>query len=246
MREQLVGDAHMRPLLVDLAQRDQSQAVFGLLDIDDGAIVFAQNLRHRQVAPCGRAAELLAVGFGGILVLEEAMQIGSVRRIDADFERLQPVAVDVALECKGVAVGSDKAVDLGKRGRGALAEIGPEDAALLDHGIRALLDALAQRRACRLGRRFQALARDVKQPAVKGAAQAAVFEPAEGKVGAAMRAVPLDQAVAVFFVAKQHEILAEQLYGLDRPRPLQAHRPAPPAANTSASVFRTRLLAQCG
>ena len=38
---------------------------------------------------------------------------------------------------------------------------------------------------------------DIEQPAVKGAAQAALLQPAESKIGAAMRAVPLDQAVAV-------------------------------------------------
>ena len=138
MREQLVGDAHMRALVVDLAQRDQAQAVFGVLDIDDRAVVFAQDLRHRHVAAGGRAAELLAVGGRGVLVLEEAMQERGVRRIDADFERLQPVAVDVALERERIGVGRDEAVDLGKRRRLAFAEIGPEDAALLDHGIGAL------------------------------------------------------------------------------------------------------------
>jgi len=67
-----------------------------------------------------------------------------VRRIDADFERLQPIAGPVALEREDVAVGSDKAVELGKGGRSALAQISPEDAALLDHWIGALLDALAE------------------------------------------------------------------------------------------------------
>ena len=46
------------------------------------------------------------------------------------------------------------------------------------------------------------------------AAQAAVLEPAEGEVGAAMRAVAVDQAVAAVLVAEQHEIFAEQF---DRP-----------------------------
>ena len=93
MREELVGDAHMGALLVDLAQRDQAQAVFGVLDIDDRAVVFAQDLGHRQVGAGGGAAELLAIGGRGVLVLEEAMQIGGVRGIDADLQRLQPVAV---------------------------------------------------------------------------------------------------------------------------------------------------------
>ena len=144
VREKLVGDAHMRPLRVDLAQRDQPQAVFGVLDIDDRAVVFAQDLRHRHVGARRSAAELLAVGRRRILILEEAMQEGGVRRIDADFQRLQPVAIDVALEREGMAVGRDEAVDLRKGRRFAFAEISPEDAALLDHRIGALLDALAQ------------------------------------------------------------------------------------------------------
>ena len=48
---------------------------------------------------------------------------------------------------------------------------------------------------------------DVEQPAVEGAAQAAVLQPAEGEVGAAMRAMAIDQAVTALLVAKQHEIL---------------------------------------
>src|SRR5664279_4819735 len=116
------------------------------------------------------------------------MQERGVRRIDADFQRLQPVAAEMALEGEGVAVGRDETVQLGKRRRLAFAEIGPEDAALLDHGVAALLDALAELRALRLRRRFQALARRVEQPAMERAAQPAVFQPAERKVGAAMRA----------------------------------------------------------
>ena len=76
-------------------------------------------------------------------------------------------------------------------------------------------------RVCRFGRSFQALPRHVIQPAVERAAQAAVFEPSESQVGAAMGAVTFDQAVAALLVAKQHQILAEQLDGLDRPLVLQ-------------------------
>src|SRR5512142_1551301 len=118
------------------------------------------------------------------------MQERGVRRIDADFERLQPVAVDVALECEGVAARCDKTIDLRKGRRLAFAEIRPEDAALLHHRIGALPDALAELRVLRLGWRLQALAGRVEQPAVEGAAQAAVFQPPEGEIGATMRAMP--------------------------------------------------------
>ena len=97
----------------------------------------------------------------------------------------------MALERKRVAVGRDETVELGKRRRFAFAHVGPEDAALLDHGIGALLDALAELRIFRLGRRLQALAGHVEQPAVERATQPACLQPAEGEIGAAMRAGPL-------------------------------------------------------
>ena len=56
---------------------------------------------------------------------------------------------------------------------------------------------------------------------MEGAAQAAILEPAEGEVGAAMRAVAVDQAVASLFIAEQHEVFAEQFDRAHRPRSLQ-------------------------
>ena len=44
---------------------------------------------------------------------------------------------------------------------------------------------------------------------MEGAAQAAVFQPPEGKVGAAMGAMPRDQAVTALRVAEQHQLLAK-------------------------------------
>ena len=140
--------------------------------------------------------------------------------------------------------GATKAVDLRKRRRFAFAEIGPEDAALLDHGIGALLDALAELRALWFGRRLEALAGGVEQPAMEGAAQAAIFQPAEGEVGAAMRAMAIDQAVAALFVAKQHQVFAEQFDRPHRARPLQLvdqRRRLPVHPHQfPAGVFRTR------
>ena len=51
--------------------------------------------------------------------------------------------------------------------------------------------------------------------------EAAMLEPAEGEVGAAMGAVAVDQAVAAFLVAKQHQVFAEQFDRTHRTRPLQ-------------------------
>ena len=150
------------------------------------------------------------------------------------------------LNAKVWRAGRDEAVELGKGRRLAFAEIGPEDAALLDHGIGALPDVLAELRVLRLGRRLEALAGGVEQPAVEGAAQAAILQPAEGEIGAAMRAVAIDQAVAAALVAEQHEVLAEQLDRPDRALALRARRPAPPAASTSASACRTGPSARCG
>ena len=85
-----------------------------------------------------------------------------------------------------------------------------------------------------LGRRLQALARHVEQPAVERAAQAPVLPPAEGQVGAAVRAMPVQQSVAALLVAEQDQVLAQQAYWLDRARGLRARRPEPPAASSAA------------
>src|SRR5215813_6896463 len=125
------------------------------------------------------------------------------------------------LECKGVAVGRDEGIDLGKGGRGAFAEIGPEDAGLLDDGVGALLDALAELRANRLRRRLGALPGRVEQPAMKSATQPAMLEPPEGEISAAMRAMAIDQPIAALLVAEQHEIFAEKFDGPHWPRPFE-------------------------
>ncbi len=76
----------------------------------------------------GGGAELLAVGVARrILVLVEAVQVGGVGGIDADLQRLQPVAVDHALEGEGVRARRQEAVEVGEGGRLALAEIGEDD-----------------------------------------------------------------------------------------------------------------------
>ena len=193
--------------VADLAQGDDAEAEVGRLDLDARARKLAHDLRHRHLGAERLIAEHLAVGLLRVLVVEEAMQERGMRRIDADLERLQPVAIDHALEREGVRVGRDEAIEMRKRRRLARPHVGEQDAALLHHRIGLLPDVGAEVRAVRLGRRLQALAGDVEQPAVEGAAQAAVLQPAIGEIGAAMRTGALDQAVAALVVAEQHEAL---------------------------------------
>ncbi len=103
VREHEIGDPHMRVGVADPAQRDDAHAVVGRLDLDLRARMLAHDARHRHVGIDRLVAEQLAVALVRILVVEEAMQERGVRRIDADLERLQPVAVDHALEREGVA-----------------------------------------------------------------------------------------------------------------------------------------------
>jgi hypothetical protein len=218
LREHHVGHAHVGGVFAQLAQRLQAKAVVGGLHADVGAVVLAQHLGDGHVGVGRGAAELLAVAFGRVLVLEEAVQVRGVRGVDAHFERLQPVALEQALEGEGVAVGRDEAVEVGE-GRGlALADVREHHAGLLDHRVGRLLDAAAQLAGGGLGRGLQAVALGVEQPAVEGAADAAVFQPAEGEVGAAVRAVAVEHAELAALVAEQDEVLPHELHRLDRAR----------------------------
>src|SRR5690606_20274931 len=111
----------------------------------------------------------------------------------------------------------DKAVDLRECRRLTLAQIGPEDAALLHYRIGALLDVLAEVGIGRFCRGFQAIAVHVEQPAVERAAQAAVLQPPEGKVCAAVRAIAIDETVAALLVTEEHEVFTQQPHRPDRP-----------------------------
>jgi hypothetical protein len=100
--------------------------------------------------------------------------------------------------------------------------------ALLDHRVGRLLDAAAQLAGGGLGGGLQAVALGVEQPAVEGAADAAVLEPAKCEVGAAVWTVAVEHAELAALVAEQDEVLAHELHGLDwaRARQLvgQGHR----------------------
>ena len=78
-------------------------------------------------------------------------------------------------------------------------------------------DIAAQVAVRGLRRRLQALALDVEQPAMEGAAQAAVFETSIGQVGAPMWAGAAEEPVASLLVAEDHELFSQKLHRLERP-----------------------------
>ena len=98
------------------------------------------------------------------------------------------------------------------------AEPREQHAGALHHRIAALANPLAKLRAEWLGRGLEAAAVDRELPAVERTAQAFGLVPAEGEVGAAMRAMAVDQAEAAAAVPEEHEVFAEQAHRLDRTR----------------------------
>src|SRR5262249_32900011 len=118
----------MSVAFADLAQRYQPEAEVGVFDLDARTRKFAHDTRHWRVGIVRGAAKYFSVTLARILVVEEAMQERCVHRIDADFKRLQPVAVDHSLEREGMAVGGNKAIEIRECRRLARTEIGEENA----------------------------------------------------------------------------------------------------------------------
>ncbi|MCY1218326.1 hypothetical protein D9M72_302700 [compost metagenome] len=133
-----------------------------------------------------------------------------MRGIDADLERLQPVALKQPLERERVLVRGNEAVEGRECRRLAFTDKGEQHAAALDDLVGVLADALAQLAASGFRWRFQARAVAIEQPAVERAAQAAVFQAPEAQVRAAVRAVAVEHAVLAVLVAKHDKVLAHQ------------------------------------
>ena len=114
------------------------------------------------------------------------MQERRVRRVNPNFKGLKPVTIDPPLESKGVRIRSNKAIEARKFRRRTGPQISEQNPAMLDHRIGLLPDITAQIAILRLRRRLQAPSLDIKQRAMKSAAQTAVLETAIGKVGACL------------------------------------------------------------
>ena len=248
-------------VVVDGAQRGQPrQPGRDLLVADLGAAEFAHHARHRPAlaVPAAHAggAELAAegLGVGAVAVVEHAVQERRVRGVDADLHRLQPVAVPQALEGETVRGRRGEAVEGRQlRRRAALgAEVGEDHPGLHAQRIAALAHALAQRAARGFGRRLQAAPVDGEFPAVERAADALGFVARELEVGAAVRAVAVEQAPAApprrgtapgpgpAGARPSAAARASRGRARDRIRPA-----APPAASSGAAVRRKACPARC-
>ena len=141
-----------------------------------------------------------------------------MHRIDGVLLALKPVARHVGEHDFAKAVLPGERLPDRQLRRRQRPEIGEQQAgAFLD---RIGLDLAAGLRRLRTGGvlvgLFEAAAGLVHQPAVIAAADAGLLDPAIGHVGAAMRAMAVDQAVAAAAVAVEDEVLAHEADGLDR------------------------------
>jgi hypothetical protein len=117
-RKRGMGDAHVGEAIGHRPQRRQAQQAVGDgVEADLGAMELAHDPRHRPALAAdvagARGAELATVGLvvGHRSVVQVAVQERRMRRIDADLERLQPVAVPQALEGEAVAGRGDEGVE---------------------------------------------------------------------------------------------------------------------------------------
>src|SRR5579883_176876 len=140
-------------------------------------------------------------------------------RIDGVFLALKPVARHVGEHDLAKAVGPGQRLPHRQFRRRQRAEIGKNEAGTFFDRIR--LDIAAGPRGPGTGgifiRLLEAAAGRVHQPAVIRAANTSLLDPTISHVGAAMGAVPVDQAVVAGAVAIEHEILAHKAYRLDGP-----------------------------
>ena len=124
-----------------------------------------------------------------------------MRGIDADLIELQPVAVDETLKGEGKFVRRLKAVEGGQRRRIARPHVGKNDAVAFYARVSPVLDLVVKIAVLGFCRLFQAFTRPIEQPAMKGTAKAAIFEPPIIKVGAAVRTVATNQPIGSIIAA---------------------------------------------
>ena len=104
----------------------------------------------------------------------------------------------------------------GDHRRGERAEVRPVQPDVRSHRIGAHLHREVETAARRLGRALQAVALRVVEPAVVGASDAALFDPAVEQRCAAVSTVVLNQTDVPALVLEEHQVLAQDADELGR------------------------------
>ena len=81
----LVGYADMGLVIFHVTQGDDAQTIVRLFYVNLRARIFSEELGHRDVTISDAVTKLLAITFGGVLVLEITMQKRGVGRVDSDL-----------------------------------------------------------------------------------------------------------------------------------------------------------------
>src|ERR1044071_4714872 len=140
-----------------------------------------------------------------------------MRGIDGILHRLEPVTVEARMDDDlAVTVGPEERVVARQRGRGKRAEVSPNEVEMLLNRVSGLFDGAVKVAAGGLRRTFEAVAFEVVKPAVIAAGDAALFDAAVGKRGAAVRAAVGEQPEAAAFCTEKHQVLAEDADELRR------------------------------
>ena len=196
-------------------------------------------------ADCRGAAEDLELGL--LVLRRHLVQEGKMGGVDRAFEALNPIAVLPLLGNVAAACRHQAQFELRQLGHLlAWAHVDPDHVAPFARRVGEQLDRVLVGGLRRRGRQVDAVAVDVELPAVEGAAQAAFLVAAEIEVGAAMRAVRLDDADAAVRRPERQQVLAEDLDLLGRPvalRQLLAEQRRHPEAAQQVAHRRARAAA---
>ena len=218
-RHQELGDAPVDVVAAGEPATGDRQAGLVRSDLDHRARVFGDPAHVVGRDPRQRIDEMLLDIEDLVLFLfERQMREGEMRGVDRAFQRLHPVAVLPLLGDVAVRGRHQRHLQRGQfRHRIRRAHIGPDHVAPFAHRIGLDADQVLGIEIGIGGRHVDAAAVGVELPAVIDAADAAFLVAAEPEIGAAVRAMLIDDADHAPAVAERQQLLAHHDDLLRRP-----------------------------
>ena len=139
-----------------------------------------------------------------------------MRGIEVALLLLEVVAVDERTVDRGLLLGNREELVGGQQRWLAATEVREHEPGSFETRVREMADLVLERAAVGFGGLLEAPAADVEEPPVVEAPEATVLDPPVAQVGAAMRAVPAEEAHLPGLVTEQHEVLAQHPHGKRR------------------------------